>query len=169
MARVITFSRTFPVYHPKAGQQTFFVEKILNGIATKSSNGIVDLYSLNADVRAIVNDFALLCDGDDIKHHTIRSGNRWKAGDYFSPRVWSAKPYASPMITIAPDIKIEKVWDILINLSIERILINGQELLEWPLLTLAENDGLSVDDFIYWFGKKEFTGQIICWNKEIEY
>lgn len=73
------------------------------------------------------------------------------------------------MITIAPDIKIEKVWDILINLSIERILINGQELLEWPLLTLAENDGLSVDDFIDWFGKKEFRGQIICWNKEIEY
>jgi len=29
MSKVITFSRVFPKYHPKAGQPTYFVEKIL--------------------------------------------------------------------------------------------------------------------------------------------
>lgn len=30
MSRVITFSRTYPSYHPKAGQPTYFVEKVMN-------------------------------------------------------------------------------------------------------------------------------------------
>ena len=32
MARIITFSRTFPAYHPKAGEPTYFVEMILNDL-----------------------------------------------------------------------------------------------------------------------------------------
>lgn len=35
MARVITFSRKFPSYHPKAGQPTHFVEQILNSFDLK--------------------------------------------------------------------------------------------------------------------------------------
>ncbi len=31
MARVITFSKYFPAYHLKKGQETFFVEKFLSG------------------------------------------------------------------------------------------------------------------------------------------
>jgi hypothetical protein len=31
MSRVLTFSRVFPAYHPKAGQPTGFVEKIWKG------------------------------------------------------------------------------------------------------------------------------------------
>lgn len=31
----ITFSRTFPAYHPKAGQPTHFVEKLLNSISKR--------------------------------------------------------------------------------------------------------------------------------------
>src|SRR5690606_34903084 len=32
MAKVITLSRQFPSYHPKAGQNTFFVEQVLNAL-----------------------------------------------------------------------------------------------------------------------------------------
>ena len=99
MSKIMTFSRTFPAYHPKAGQPTYFVEKILRGIHT-----------LDDHVKPIIN--FDVCSTCAPKHHTIRAGNRWKVGDKFSPRVWSGKPYCSPMITIAPDIEVKKVYPI---------------------------------------------------------
>lgn len=38
----------------------------------------------------------------DQKHHTIRAGNRFKTGDYFSPRVWSGSPYNSKQLNMRP-------------------------------------------------------------------
>jgi hypothetical protein len=29
---------------------------------------------------------------------------------------------------------------------------------------IAKNDGLSIFDFIDWFGEADFEGQIICWK-----
>lgn len=37
MAKVITFSRTFPSYHPKAGQPTYFVEKFYNSLFSRNN------------------------------------------------------------------------------------------------------------------------------------
>lgn len=42
----------------------------------------------------------------DVKYHTIRAGNRFKKGDYFSPRIWTDKPYASKQYQFHPDILI---------------------------------------------------------------
>ena len=181
MSRVITFSRTFPAYHPRRGAPTGFVEKVLNQLGIgkcdaysrtlkdlnhRLSGQLIDafMYSINEGAHKCMT-----------KSHTIRSGNRWKVGDKFSPRVWSGKPYCSPQITIAPDIEIVKTWDF------EYFEVNG--LLGMKLdgepfynLDVAVNDGLGPTDFINWFGlspsfknERLFNGQIICWNKNINY
>ncbi|HUM52277.1 MAG TPA: hypothetical protein PK431_10695 [Chitinophagales bacterium] len=178
MSRVITFSRVFPSYHPRKGEETFFVEKILNGIAPKMHSGVVDLNLLSDEVKSIINDFVLLCSSDDIKGHTIRAGNRWKVGDWFSPRVWSGAPYKSKQIIIAPDIQIKKIWDIEIELGDRFQIMKPKDNQEWYLISngdVAKNDGLEYDDFVNWFNakpKKQYDmlkAQIICWNENINY
>lgn len=77
MSRVLTFSRVYPSYHPKAGEPTYFVEKIWQSIP-----GLYRDTNLPGDVlfdeqyRYLRNDFTA-------KYHTIRAGHRWKAGDWF--------------------------------------------------------------------------------------
>lgn len=171
MSKVITFSRVFPAYHPKAGHPTFFIEKILNSFLMGGNTiytedtGIDFLKSLS---REMFNP----------KHHTIRAGNRWKVGDKFSPRVWSGKPYNSKQIIIAPDIEIKKIWDVKVEKEvyynentgvkvITKISINGAHKTA-NYEPLAKNDGLSLDDLCHWFAKP-MIGQIICWNENIEY
>lgn len=39
MAKVITFSRVFPSYHPKAGQPTYFVEAIYKALYRPATCG----------------------------------------------------------------------------------------------------------------------------------
>jgi hypothetical protein len=160
MARVITFSRYFPSYHPKAGESTYFVEKFWNSIY--DDLGVIP-FELARELKAV--------DCDESKHHTIREGKRFKAGDYFSPRVWSGKPYASKQIKIAHDIKIRKVWDF--ELTFDDLFYISKELYAYSsshdaLETLARNDGLEQVDLLNWFNKP-FEGQIICWNKDIDY
>lgn len=165
MSKVITFSRVFPSYHPKKGEPTFFVEKLYNSIF-----GLWDW----GDAPGNGNEYVMPLETNtsELKHHTIRSGNRWEVGDKFSPRVWSGKPYCSPMVTIAPDIEIKKIWDF--EISDGLFLINGEvyayssstELLN----KLASNDGLEQGELMDWFKyPKEFKGQIICWNESVEY
>lgn len=188
MSRVMTFSRHYPGYHPRAGEETFFVEQIYNSIGLKL--GITyESGDLPKEMHGLVNDFFLL-DGRMKKHHTIRAGNRWKVGDWFSPRVWGndvnptsgrSGPYQSKQIIIAPDIQVKKTWDFVITVAddVTGVFIDG-----WPfyeeylkaevgpieLAELAKNDGLTVPDFKAWFKwPKPFSGQIICWNENIEY
>lgn len=173
MSKVITFSRVFPAYHPKAGQPTFFVEKILNSFLMGGNTiytedtGIDFLKSLS---REMFNP----------KHHTIRAGSRWKVGDKFSPRVWSGKPYNSKQIIIAPDIEIKKIWDFEIIQATEfecDWYINSKPIFSDTFHKLAQNDGLLIKDMSDWFipdiskvkSRIIFKGQIICWNENIEY
>jgi hypothetical protein len=160
MARVITFSRQFPKYHPKAGQPTYFKEKLLHSLL---SMDVINLYSpFVTDVELNLKHF---CEGT--KNHTIRAGNRWKVGDKFSPREWSEKPYNSKMTTIAPDIEIKKIFDF--EITNNEIYINGQSS-SFTNLDIAINDGLDYKDLLQWFQfPKPFKGQIICWNENINY
>lgn len=181
MAKVITFSRVFPAYHPKKGQPTYFVEKFWNSFNKEAldqtfladySDEINFKLNKNLHFVDICNFFASLNqhqrENIGAKHHTIRGGNRFKVGDYFSPRVWSGKPYNSKQIVIAPDIEVKKVWDFEIW-SDGSILINS-EIHSQLIVKIAENDGLSVGDLLKWFKHpKPFKGQIICWNENVEY
>ena len=190
MAKIITFSTKFPAYHPKAGQPTYFVEKILSGLLKMESKGIADaIYESGKSLSYNdVDSFLEVVESQTPKFHTIRAGHRFKAGDYFSPRIWSGKPYNSPQIVIAPDLKVEKVWNFEIRCEsnssmrgdisnfcyIDRKLVmdgKSQEI-------LCKNDGLSIVDFEDWFkiehdGEEctpvSFDGQIICWSKNVNY
>jgi hypothetical protein len=175
MSRVITFSRTFPAYHPRAGEPTYFVEKLYKSILKPTDH---------VPITGIESGLSLFALADaQPKHHTIRAGHRWKVGDWFSPRVWSGKPYNSKMITIAPDIQIKHTWDVELDAcSVMSIALPGERQLytfeydETLDDRIAANDGLSPEDFYWWFSRspefkkrKAFEGQIICWNENIEY
>ena len=173
MAKVRTFSRYYPKGHPKEGQATFFVEKLVKSLHQQGFK------PWDIPEHIFSTEMYYLCEP---KKHTIRAGNHFKQGDKFSPRVWSGKPYCSKQITIAPDLKIEKVFDIRIEIDKDYICIMIDDYpfyeensnfvtQEEALKTLALNDGLLVTDFKSWFkwGKSPFSGQIICWSKDVEY
>lgn len=176
MSKVRTFSREFPSYHPKAGQPTYFVEKIWNDIQLYAT------YKLICDLNPLVPvdilwTFWKSIEGkiDEEKGHTIRAGNHFKVGDKFSPRIWSGKPYNSKQIIISPDIEVVKVWDIeVVDMEgVQCFRINGKPLGQWhpfnkDLQKLAKNDGLTAIELIQWFNKP-VPSQIICWNNAIEY
>lgn len=175
MSKVITFSRVFPSYHPKAGQPTYFVEKIHNGLnlAPISFNEII-AFNTDKERELLLNFWKDIVTFGGCKYHTIRAGNRWKVGDKFSPRVWSGKPYQTKQIIIAPDIEIKKIWDF--EISGGEYCINGRvyggevESHHELLYKIAENDGLSKPDLLDWLKyPKQFSGQIICFNENINY
>lgn len=171
MSRVITFSRQFPSYHPRAGEPTYFVDKIWNSFRDEYMALPFDEYiAFVEDYQKIrMDEEQTYSDFDSKKFHTIRAGHRWKVGDWFSPRVWSGKPYNSKMIQFAPDIEVKKVW----NFKIE----NDQFWLGTDVLysvyqyaDIAKNDGLEAQAFWDWFRfPKPFDGQIICWSDSITY
>lgn len=170
MAKVLTFSTKFPSYHPKKGQVTNFVEKIWLWLVNEDGHSepqYFDEYKDLVDIMTVLRQ-------EYTKRHTVRGGSRFKAGDYFSPRIWSGKPYNSKQITIAPDIKIERVFDF--KMEGYHIWINKELYCQYRLsdkiVKLAANDGLSLQEFWDWFPCKPgkiFEGQIICWAKGIEY
>lgn len=191
MAKVITFSRTFPAYHPRAGKPTYFVEQFWNSFNIKSMgeefifhNDLIDLMALNPKLKgysSILIDFTKSLKNQvkflDKKNHTIRAGHRFKKGDFFSPRVWGTDinpksgrsgPYHSKQIILAPDTEILEVWDITIN-EWTSVCVDGKFLSVHQDIELAHNDGLKVEDFFNWFSKMPFEGQIICWKENIKY
>lgn len=178
MAKVITFSTKFPHYHPKKGEPTWFVEKIWKSwYNTNYFHGISEIESRYTDAMGFPSKPEHNIHNHIPKHHTIRAGHRWKAGDWFSPRVWSGKPYNSKMVLIGPDIEIKKVWNIEIlchkGLSY-MFLIDGKVCPLVTLIDIIKNDGLTKEEFFNWFHPNEnkivnFSGQIICWSDKIEY
>lgn len=174
MSKVLTFSRKFPAYHPKAGQPTYFVEKIAKSLH-KSGLAPWDIPD-----EIFCQEMYYL---SEPKNHTIRAGNRWKVGDKFSPRVWGddinpksgkSGAYQSKQIIIAPDIEVKKVWEFFINggeFKIDDNIYGGESESIFELLELiALNDGLNRHDLMAWFKyPKPFSGQIICWNENVNY
>lgn len=198
MSKVITFSRTFPSYHPKAGQPTYFVEKLIewyfDTIPHNFHNIPSMIYQLNPSISkeildAFLND--LKTEIREWKEHTVRGGKRFKPGDMFSPRVWGndinpksgrSGPYHSKQIVFLPDIKVKKTWDIEFRIdpflpqeeSVLLLNVDGHYMTpEIYIPMMANNDGLTLDEFVNWFTPKpemvNFSGQIICWNENINY
>lgn len=173
MSRVITFSRTYPSYHPRAGEPTYFVEKICAGLADKIAGFKPPEYIPGWNLHEFCNAIP--------KWHTIREGHRFKAGDKFSPRVWGddvnpksgrSGPYHSKMITFAPDIEAVKGWYFDISGHDGKFFINGSPFTPKGIFIdeVSGNDGLTPEDFKAWFKHpKPFSGQIICWNENINY
>ena len=88
MSKVITFSRVFPAYHPKAGQPTGFVEKLWQSllIVNKENEGFKsELFVLSRNEMLLKEHSHWWTTNPIPKNHTIRAGHRWKVGDKFSP------------------------------------------------------------------------------------
>jgi hypothetical protein len=146
MAKIITFSRYFPAGHPRAGLPTYFVEKLLKGFPIRPDA---------LDTSGIKTDDLL-----NPKLHTIRKGDRWKEGDFFSPRFWSGLPRRSKQVVIAPDQRIVKIMNF--TIKGEACYLDDRLLNQKDLIKLAANDGLTLPDFQAWF-PEDFNGQVICW------
>lgn len=180
---VLTFSRHFPAYHPKAGDTTHFVEKIHSSLGIVGDNradieehiALLNI-QLFVDKKELIVSFTDSIDWENEflpKHHTIRAGHRFKAGDWFSPRVWSGQPYRSKQIIIAPPIQVKKVWDFDLMKGTDKwiLCLNGVQRERDLLLEIAQNDGLDLSDLLAWFKfpKPTTNCQIICWNDKITY
>jgi len=178
--KILTCSRHFPKGHPKAGAQTFFVEQILNAILPRGENGIINRNDIPPAILPYINDFVLL-DGTTYKHTTIRAGNRWKAGDMASLRIWSDMPYRSKQIEFA-QVEIIRTWEFILHVVGDDLFwkipgVGGGEFYTQSesLKIIARNDGLEVRDFIDWFvihpkaKDQAFIGQIITWSSSITY
>lgn len=63
--------------------------------------------------------------------------------------------------------EVKKVYDFELNNC--EFILNGKILGLKKLTVLAQNDGLSCEDFECWFNSKEFKGQVICWSDQVEY
>lgn len=161
MARVITFSTAFPKTHVFSGHPTYFVERIWR------YNEMYRNQSPSPEYDEILKLEVKRYSAYNIppKLHTIRAGNRWRAGEMFSPRIWSGKPYKSKQIIIAPDMVIRSVQSIEIDLTkgYKNIVIDGKYIDDKECDLLAANDGLSWDGFEDWFNKP-FKGQIVNWS-----
>jgi hypothetical protein len=183
---VTTFSRNFLKGHPKEGQPTQFIEKIwksLGGVSTEYTNKFIDGTDYK---KSIVWGYQLV---EGVKYHTIRAGHRFQVGDFLVPKVWSGKPYRSKPIQIAPPIEIVKTWDFechtenddgesdwsFIKFLDKQFTCYSNEYLNPVIKQVAQNDGFTdPQDFLDWIRPKTrhsepLIGQIICWNKSIEY
>lgn len=158
--KVITVSRFFPAYHGRKGEPTYFVEQILNELF-RNKTPRERIAAIVPAMRPLINDFFVI-DGMLRKLHTIRTGNRFKAGDMASLKVWTGRPYWTSPIEFA---QVEIKQTIPINIDFHagemRVMIDGNIHNNRELL--AKNDGLELADFYGWF-KKPMDGQIICWQ-----
>jgi len=185
MRHIRTFSRYFPKYHTRAGEPTYFVEKFYNWLLLQPAmdsfdtiDKLIKCYNPAIDEK-IFHDFkySMQIGVDGIKNHTIRAGNHVNIGDTISFRVWSGKPYQSKQIIIAPDLQVVKTWqfDFIFHVGWYQQILNGIEREGVDLTAkIAKNDGLILPDFLDWFNKTPtkksiFSGQIICWNSNIQY
>jgi len=181
MAKVITLSRQFPSYHPKAGMPTNFVSNVWDVLFPDNIKGISIPSELSSDFSTWKFNKEVIIP----KHHTIRLKKqnddgtfigRWKDGDMASLRVWSGKPYNSPQIKICDDVKI-RVLDIVIDFKNGLIFEDDDKVIRLlSTRTLATNDGLLPRDFLDWFqaDKNRKKGiaveaQILIWGNVTEY
>ena len=192
MKRNITFSRTFPAYHPKAGQPTFFVEGILTQLGISHINPLYFNWLCENNPKidvAFLKDFwhSLSKTIQVEKSHTIRSHKKpLKAGDYINPVCWAGKPYNKTadgywQIKFAPDVEVKKTWEFKIDKNYYKMLPGDYDMdiiishnfyntSDKIIKQVALNDGLNLPDFLNWFKyPSEFTGNIYCWNENINY
>lgn len=192
MPKVRTLQQRFAKGHIRQGEPTHFVEKVLNSIKIDytSEEYYVDLFYWNREnvkkygwqfESKLIEFYASLevLKDDPAKHHTIRANSKkgqkhFKKGDEVQLAVWSGTPYYSPQIRICPPLKVT-CYDFVTSIDIEDCYlpeigkkyrhIQGMDVNESILPTVAKNDGLSLQDFFSWFKyPKPFEGQIIAWN-----
>ncbi|MFY9159658.1 hypothetical protein [Aquirufa ecclesiirivi] len=134
---VLTVSRYFPSTHPRKGEDTGFIDKILTTIM-----GAPDLRKIHT-IRG----------NYELWEKRIKEVQDGKA--ILSLRYWEGKPYDSKQVEFArldknSGIGIQKLVFLDENFEMPFIFENGYASLN-SIFTLAKNDGLSFEDFKAWF------------------
>jgi hypothetical protein len=194
---ILSFKEKFP-----DGTPTYFIERIWNGIfneGRKANSVLARLYQIGdySDYLAAYEaKFGRQWDGcsaaasgqicTDTKLHTIRAGQRWKAGDTIHLCVNArSKNYFqfAPVMKVVSVQKIEIEYtreDVFPTIFLDNIGQRYKHVYFYPfnrtsLDTLAKNDGFKdFEEFAAFFaplrykfarkGYKDFTGQIIHWT-----
>ena len=168
---VLIISPTFPKYHPKAGEPTYFEQKLKN-----------TLYDYPYTVISQENGPDILI--EERKEHTVRANYK-----YWAPRIkevaegkavlsvrrWSGIPYNSKQIEIVQITKDNCPGTQFISMhkpNPDEIYWNiDDRRVKEQLGAVAKHDGLSLEDFRRWFfpkpNKKDvlFEGAIIHFTK----
>lgn len=186
MSKIITFSRNFPAYHPRKGQPTHFVEKVLTslGIDYTGHEYFIWLCENNKGIseRFLDGFFGTLSHDVLPKVHTIRNHKiPLRVGDFINPKCWAGSHLTPPVrpyhktpdgywqIKFAPDIEVKKVW--VLEITPQDGLIMPTAKATTTIGDIAKNDGLELEDFKAWFKDFKEPGiyQIICWNENVNY
>lgn len=162
-------SRVFPATHPRAGQRTYFEEKTFSGTYLNPHATFTD---------AIIN--SGMYHTAEPKLHTIRENyDLWarraeninKGEAVLSLRQWTGSPYNYKRDGSKPVefMRMEKI-----GVQKIQIFTSGNTKgvrVEYNLKNIhevANNDGLSVDDFCKWF-KKDIEGVVIHFTENFRY
>lgn len=158
---ILTLSKTFPKWHPRHGEPTYFKEKVMDAICVahgidRRPKGIIDglhgykLHTIRANYELWSKRFKQIAAGEAV----------------LSVRQWSGKPYRSKMIEICRLTKDDGIGIQKLYLTDEINLLGEYGIVEsiWELFgipgdskvsckQLAYNDGLSYEDWDTWFEK----------------
>lgn len=130
---VLTVSQYFPATHPRKGETTGFIDKILDGIKIHTIRENFQLWKRRAE--------------------EINAGRA-----VLSVRVWSGKPYRSSQVEV---VEFSSIGIQCLERTELGWFIDGYDS-DITVITLAKNDGLNIHDFKDWFkGKWETTKAII--------
>jgi hypothetical protein len=128
---VVTVSKFFPGFHPKKGEETGFVEKILSGEKIHTIRGNLELWEKR--IAEVQEGKAVL-----------------------SLRYWSGKPYRSPQVefkqlTSVDGVGIQEIEfyrEICTNTLVDYFSENYSK--------IAQNDGLGRGDYVDWFASGKY-------------
>jgi hypothetical protein len=132
---VLIVSRHFPKTHPAAGEETHFVESILNNIKTTTIRGN---YKYWRKIASQVN-----------------------AGEaVLSIRYWSDKPYRSKQVEFARCTKLSKDRVFITNdHNGFEMSVNNTYYYTYDLRKIVREEGFkNFKDFADWFPQEEFSG-----------
>lgn len=148
---VLTVSRFFPKSHTRAGQHTLFVEKIKEAVMPISDEPIIGqkIHTIRANYELWEKRAKQINDGKAI----------------LSIRYWSGKPYNSKQVEFCQLTKIglQKLAD---PSNFVWATIDGKKC-DW--LDVAENDGLSFDDFCDWFKVRQTEPMAVIQFTDFKY
>ena len=133
---VLTVSRYFPKTHKRAGEPTYFTEKIACGVFCPGECNKCEFH--NPKIHTIRANY-------DLWENRARQINEGKA--ILSIRYWSGTPYRSKQVELykLEEIGLQKLED---PTNFVFAPVNGK-MINWE--EIAKNDGLSFDDFCDWF------------------
>lgn len=94
------------------------------------------------------------------KIHTLRSYTL-EIGEWIQPYEWSGRPYHSPAVNITLPLIVVAVYPI--HICGKKVTVGNRDFSQSQIEMLAANDGLTVEDFWFWF-EKSFSGNVICWQ-----